>query len=76
MGRAVLMSAYGLIKLLHSAACSGLPADAARDIARAILPGVPVQRCGGRPRDGGFGLLLLLEHTAARRVALAVRYAK
>eukprot|EP00955_Chlamydomonas_euryale_P003421 36679-Chlamydomonas_euryale.AAC.1 len=42
MGRAVLMSAYGLSKLLHSAAWSGLPtgaADAARDIARAILPG-------------------------------------
>eukprot|EP00955_Chlamydomonas_euryale_P021381 226136-Chlamydomonas_euryale.AAC.1 len=60
MGRAGLMSAYGCSKLLHSAAWSGLPAgtaDAARDIAKAILPGALVQLCGGRPRDGGFGLL-------------------
>eukprot|EP00955_Chlamydomonas_euryale_P007216 76302-Chlamydomonas_euryale.AAC.1 len=46
MGRAGLMSACGLSKLLHSAAWSGLPAGAAWDIAKAILPGDPVQLCG------------------------------
>eukprot|EP00955_Chlamydomonas_euryale_P071576 361114-Chlamydomonas_euryale.AAC.6 len=63
-------------KVLHCATWDGLRAgavDAARDIATAVRPGIPVGLCGDRPRDGSFGLLPLVEHDAARQVSLAVQ---
>jgi endonuclease/exonuclease/phosphatase family metal-dependent hydrolase len=74
MGKGLAASAYGLSAFLYHAEASGLPADLDdhhRHITSAIGPAVPPRLLVGSPARGGFGLLPVRAHTAARHVSAA-----
>jgi hypothetical protein len=80
-GRAMAASAYALPPLLYHAEFAGVPpsaaprapGDVAAASARAVGPGLQPRLLHGSPAQGGFGLLPLHHHTAARHAAMGAR---
>ena len=78
MGRGVMASAYACARLAYLAQFVGLPASPivaafVSRVSSAVGPGVPHALLGGRPRDGGFGLLPVQAHAVARHASMATR---
>lgn len=76
MGRGITASSYALSKVLFHAQHEGLPQSCADKLRRVLaatvdrpgrlqLPGVPSALLSGSPRDGGFGLLPVVQHVTA-----------
>jgi exonuclease III len=78
MGRGLAASAYALSKFLYHAEFTGLPIDIGplqRNIQATVrhTAAIPYPLLTGRPADGGFGLLPLVQHVQARHAAMACR---
>lgn len=80
MGRGMAVSAYALSPVLFHAEHEGLPPGVEQRLQRAAaravdlprrLPGVPSQLLAGSPAVGGFGLLPIGVHVAARHIKRA-----
>lgn len=84
MGRGLAATGYATSQLHFRAEFEGAPAESVRAVERAVaklvdrgpdgaLPGVHSRLLTGSPREGGFGVLPLVEHTQARLVTWASR---